>query len=765
MAELTFLKDLAVVMVVSAVTTLAFRKLRQPLILGYIIAGLIVGPFTFPVRLVEDVSSLRTLAELGVVFLLFSVGLDFNLRRLREVGAGILVAGVLEVLLMIGLGFQAGRALGWGTADALFLGAVLSIASTMIFAKLLLDLELSGEPFARLVFGILIVEDIVAVVLLAILGGFATQGLEIGGLLELSVKLGLFLSVSVTLGLVVIPALTNLVLRENDEILVVTVLGVLFAMAIFAAVLGFSVALGAFITGALVSEAQNVGRIRARIAPLRDVFTAVFFVSIGMLVNPALFPALWAPIAVAVAVLVLGKPLAVAASAFLAGFPPRDALRAGIGMAQIGEFSFIIAGQGLILGATSGNLFALTIAVAAVALAVNPFLLRRSAGMADAVARAAPAPFVTFVRTYHSAMAPSLASRADARRHGLVIRCFLYAGIIIALAVAANAFSGRAAVSGLGGADPALVEAGTWVAFGLLSLPFLVGFARAAGAVVAPALDVPGPLAEGDSVRRVVRHGIYLFVAILAASVLHIVGAPFVPSRTLLVPLLIGVGLAALLLWESTVRLHNRIEERLADLFGEKAAEDPETHDALLHLVQGVDLWGLGSQALVLGESTEAAGHTLEELNLPGRTGAIVASLERGDLFVANPGPATALASGDRIVLLGDPRQVRKAARLLARGAVEEGAAPRPALEFAEVKIPPGSKVAGSRIDATRIRAEAGVTIAAVRRGVDQFLSPPPSFVLHEHDEILLVGAKDQIEKAARWFDPRFKEGDPLGHP
>ena len=333
MHEVTFLQDLAIVMIVAGLVTVLFHRLKQPVVLGYIIAGVIIGPHTPPFPLIADEETIRTLSELGVILLMFSLGLEFSLRKLREVGATALIAALSAIFLMIWAGYALGSAFGWNSMDSIFLGAILSISSTTIVIKTLEDLGKTKEKFARLIFGILIVEDILAIVMIALLSGFATTGSFTPADLGMTVlKLASFLVTLLLVGLIIVPRLLDYVAKfKSNEMLLVSVLGLCFGVSLLAVKLNYSVALGAFLIGAIIAEARQIHRIEALLEPVRDMFSAVFFVSIGLLINPALIWEHAVPIVIITAVVVVGQAVTCSFGTFVAGNDMRTSLRVGHG--------------------------------------------------------------------------------------------------------------------------------------------------------------------------------------------------------------------------------------------------------------------------------------------------------------------------------------------------------------------------------------------------------------------------------------------------
>jgi len=356
MADLqtAFLLSMAVVIAVAAVIVVLFHRFRQPLILGYLVAGMVAGPFVTSIEVtpaadIEMRDFVELLARLGIILITFSIGLEFSLRQLRKIGITVIAAAALEIAIMIGIGFQLGLAL-WGrdkTLEASLLGAMLSVASTMIIVRSLKESGGLDNEKARLIIGLLVVEDMAAVLILASVSGLVASGqVDPTELFWLVLKMLAFIALAIVAGLAVVPRLVDYVGRQrSNELLVITSLGLAFSMAIFSRWVGFSEAIGAFVMGVIVSESRYVGDVVRRVEPVRDLFGAMFFISVGMLVDPEfftdtgfLFTAL-----IITAVFVISKMLACSLSSFVCGFGARNSLGAGLGMIAIGEFSLMIA--------------------------------------------------------------------------------------------------------------------------------------------------------------------------------------------------------------------------------------------------------------------------------------------------------------------------------------------------------------------------------------------------------------------------------------
>lgn len=389
-----FIQDLAIIMIVAGIMTVLCHRFKQPVVLGYIIAGIIVGPYTPSIVLIHDIPTIRVLAELGVIFLLFSLGLEFDLHQLKKVGLGAFVCAFTEIIFMMWIGYKIGLLLHWSAINALFLGAILAISSTTIIIKTLEELGLKKEKFAQLIFGILILEDVFAIAILALLSGIALSGaLHIEDVFMTTLRLSSFLVISLVVGILCVPKLLSYVNKfKNKEMLLISVLGLCFGYCLLVMKLDYSVALGAFVMGAIIAESKQLSTIEHMIGPLRDMFSAIFFVSVGLLFNPSVFIEYAYPIVLLTLVVIIGKVLVCGLATFAINGQPRTALKVGMGLGQIGEFSFIIAGMGLTLHVTSNFLFPIAVAVSALTTFTTPYLIRYSDPFANWLAQHAPKP-------------------------------------------------------------------------------------------------------------------------------------------------------------------------------------------------------------------------------------------------------------------------------------------------------------------------------------------------------------------------------------
>ena len=666
----TFLQDLAVVMMVAGLVTILFHHFKQPVVLGYIIAGVIIGPHTPPFPLIHDQATINTLSELGIVLLMFTLGLEFSLKKLKQVGVTALIAALLEILLMVWLGYEIGRLFGWGKMDSLFLGAMLSISSTTIIVKALAELGKAKERFSQLIFGILIIEDILAIAMIALLSGIAMTGsLQVAEVGRTFGKLTIFLVSSLVLGLLAVPRLLAYVARfRSHEMLLVTVLGLCFGVSLLAVKLGYSVALGAFLIGAVIAESREVHRVAHVIEPVRDMFSAIFFVAIGLLIDPRLLVQYWLPIAVITAAVVAGKVLTCACGTFVGGNDLRTSLRVGMGLAQIGEFSFIIAALGLSLKVTSDFLYPIAVAVSAITTLLTPYLIQSADRLVGVFDRTAPASVVNLLDLYTewvgrlgrrpSSMASKL-TKKWALQMGL--NAVLIAGVFIAVA-----FIGEHPPTVLKslGLSEAWLNSLLWLGAMVLSLPMFIATSRK--------LEALGLLVAEMRISESLAGQHTLLIRTLVAQVVPIVGTVILGlfvlllSSTLLTTVrvfLVLMGLVALMAWlmrRSFTRVYSKAQVAINEVFEQTPPPAHEPPTALTARFRDADL-----KTVQIREGGQAAGKRIRELQLRTRCGATIVGIERGGGSQLNPGPDEELRAGDQVLLLGSDEQLTTAEVLL----------------------------------------------------------------------------------------------------
>jgi len=370
--------DLSYILATAAIVAVFFRIIKQPIILGYLLAGLLLGPHVGIMPTVRDVTSISIWAEIGVIFVLFSIGLEFSFKKLANIGSKALTTGLMEVHLMLGLGFILGKIFGWSAVNAIFLGGILSISSTAVVIKSFEELNIKGKDFAPLFVGVLIVEDVFAVLLMVVLPTISiTKSLSGLDLIMSISKLIFFITLCFIIGLLIVPWFLKKVRNSlSDELTLILCLGLCFVMVLIAAETGFSPALGAFVMGSILADTKEGRKVEHRVKPIKELFSAIFFVSVGMLIDPMFMLNNWSIIAIVCIVTILGKITGNILGSLLAGTRLETAIGTGFSLAQIGEFSFIIATLGISLGIIDKGLYSIAVAVSVVTTFITPILIK-----------------------------------------------------------------------------------------------------------------------------------------------------------------------------------------------------------------------------------------------------------------------------------------------------------------------------------------------------------------------------------------------------
>ncbi|HET7631501.1 MAG TPA: cation:proton antiporter [Gemmatimonadaceae bacterium] len=669
----TFFRDLAIVFSVAAATTLLFQWLKQPLVFGYLLAGMIVGP-NLLVPLSAHDATVRDLSELGVILLMFAIGLEFRLRRVMATASSSGMAALTETSIMFVLGYVAAQAMGWSTVECLFAGAMLVCSSTTIVTRAFATRASDGKT-PSLVLGILIVEDLIAIILIAGLTTVAAgQEMSLGEIGITAARLITFLVALITLGALIVPRAVRAAARSGSgEVLLVVSVGACFAASLAALGMGYSVALGAFIGGSLCAESGQSERIIHLVEPVRDLFVAVFFVSVGMLLDPRVLVAHWPAVLLFTGLVIGGKVLGVTAGAFFTGNGLRPSIEAGMSLTQIGEFSFIVAGIGTAAGVIRPELYAIIVAVSALTTFTTPWFIKAARPAAIAIERRLPRGVQVMAALYASWF-ESLAERdrtsgGRARIRRLVRRLALD-GIfltVVIVGVATDSTPVAGAITRAWG-WPHSAAIGLVMAVGLvLAVPILAQLLRAARrlAFVLSVRALPAPTWQrsllADAPRRALL-GILQAVVLLAVLLpVAAVTQPFVPhAAPIILPLIAVVALTAGA-WRTagglTAYVRSGGELIIAALEPRRAAGASPT--ALEQALEDVadELSGLGDLRLATVEGAgPVAGRTLAEVNLRAVTGASAIVILPGDgsrAPIAAPAATTRLYAGDLLVLAG----------------------------------------------------------------------------------------------------------------
>lgn len=659
MTSSRILVELVIVLGSAALVTGVFQALRLPVVLGYVLAGLVIGPHV-PVPLVADAELVHVLSQLGVILLVFTIGLELPLKAIARVGIPGALTAVLEVGLVVAVATLVARAVGFDPASAVFAGACLGISSTMLVAKAFGELGWKGG-FTEVVFSILVFEDLIAVILLAVVPAVASgAGLDAGALAALLGRLLGLLALMLVGGLLIVPrALRWIAAHARSETLLIASLLVCFGMSAVADRAGYSVALGAFIAGVLIAESGHGHAVTKLVENFRDVFTMVFFVSVGMSIEPAALAHEGLRIAVFAAVVVLFKPVGVALGVFLAGHGVHPAIRAGLSLAQIGEFSFVIAG---VVG--SPRLLAIAVGVSCATTLVSPLLIRNSERIASWLAGRLPRRVALFVSFYESWLGRlRQGDTSPWRRHRRTVAVLaLDAAMLVAIMIAGSTLGVRALDDlGLTGAVRTVVRVAVT---GVAAAPFAISMirrvallARRLAAEVIPAGDA---VDLGRAPRRVLAVTFELAIALVIIVPIVALIEPFLPGS--FVVLLVAAFVLVLAMRRSIADFEGHVRagsELILELLSRPQGDQQLAQVAAI-------LPGFGGTAMHrIPDGAAAVGRSLAQLDLRARTGATVLAIGRAGHGMASPPPGEPLQAGDLLALAGSDEAIAAAKQLL----------------------------------------------------------------------------------------------------
>lgn len=662
MSEGAFFRDLALLMSVAGLSAALFSRLGWPKVIGYILAGALMSEHTLGVSLFRDPQSISTVGQLGVVFLMFSMGLSFSAKEMKKIRAVALPAAVLDTVVMIWLGYTVGtRVFGWSAVESAFLGVAMCDSATTLLAKVIDEMGWGNRPFAKYVLGTSLCEDIICVGAIAVVTGFATGGGMSASAFAGSLGwLAVFFLAVLVFGMVLVPRLLlSVSSRKDDEALVLTLLGVCFLVSFLAYHFNFSLALGAFLVGIIGSTSDVRERLAALVDPLKSMFAATFFVSIGLLVDPS---ALWASktaILVVSLVVVVGKLFNITFASLLAGVDVRTSVQNGFALAQIGEFAFMVAIlYAGIVNDTSIPMFQIAIGASLLTTLMNPWMIRLSGPAGDLAERLVPERFRVFLDAYRAWLAKigaSEGSPAFRRLKFAAIRLGVYAVLMFAVASACTLLY-RIDYAGLS----EFFERHDQIFFFCLAnlfcvamLPLWTGSARPLADSVTELLCGEGTARWQSAIQPLVRFVAFAAVFVLFLAEWGAIAVSIAPAKG---PSL-WIGIAVIVLvgafgWRRMVKAGHRASKRLHEALTAEERREGLKRTMTVTIPEGT------ISEVVIPATSPAIGGTVVTLNVRAKTGASVVSVVRGGKTTRNIGPEWEFRAGDRIVALGDHKQI-----------------------------------------------------------------------------------------------------------
>jgi CPA2 family monovalent cation:H+ antiporter-2 len=735
----SLISDLALILVLGAVATVIFKMLKQPVVLGYIVAGFLASPHFALLPSVAGEANIEFWAQIGIIVLLFSLGLEFSFKKLIDVGGSAIITALIIVLGMMSLGFVVGKFLGYGLVNSIFLGGMISMSSTTIILKALTDLNMRHRRFVPMTFAVLIVEDLFAVVMMVILSSIALNNSVKGeDMIKSILMLSFFLIMWFTVGIFMIPTLFKKFKQYiNDEQMLIIAMGLCFAMVLFSINSGFSAALGAFVMGSILAGTIEAERIERLISPVKDLFGAVFFISVGMMVNPDVMVHHWSVIGLLAIVVIVGMIIFGTFGMIATGQPLKLALESGFSLTQIGEFSFIIATLGTDLGVLDKSIYPIIVAVSVITTFTTPFFIKQAIPCYNALVKILPKSWTRLLNGYSQNVTESETDETVKLWKSIVtryiVRVVIYSVIIITLIIISRTYLMPLLLSWLGGgalgritcALVTLVGVGPFIA-SIIILPVKPTELKALSETRSMASDVPIVVMTIVSIVlsvgfvAIILQGVYTSgVAVMAAILLVIIG--IIVIKRLPGPLRHRI---------------NQIEKRFINNINERENRRTGRENNLvsdLHLAY-----------MNVGHDCPFVGDRLRNLDLRSRYGVNIVNIERAGRVYPVPSGDMRIFPGDVLGVIGTEDQIQRLLPLV-EAQLSHGEIPEHDERFIHFAITAKSPLVGVRLEKARLREDYGALLVAVQRGENDYISPTPDLIFMPEDILWIVGAPKRL--------------------
>lgn len=758
MEGIDLIQDLAIVLLAAGLVGTLCRRLGLSVIVGYLVAGVVIGPYTPPFSFVRDVERIQTLSQIGLVFLMFAIGLGLSLTKMGRLGLPTLLTTGLGAFFMLVLTQLLGAALGWSEAQALFVAAMFMVSSSAVIAKIVDELNLSHERPGQQALGVTVLEDIVAVVMLTILGAHAREGAG-GTVSAVLTGMSAFVVLLVGGGLLMVPRLLRrLEARADPELQTITVAGLLFLLSLTAAKAGYSLALGAFLLGAIVAEIPQKAAVERAFGGMRDLFSSVFFVSIGMMIDVKLVLAVWPTIVGLTVFVIVGRALATGLALMLCGTRPEDARRAGLLLTPLGEFTFIIAQLGVAAAVLPETYYPVAVGVSILTVLIVPVINRKADGLLRVADRLEPRWLRRTLEAYHGWLVHVQGQPTKSKAWQLIRGRVVQTGVEVLFVTGLMLFSPLLVDlmrehAGSFGLRPRTVALICWSVIGVLALVPLFAVWRnlaAIAMILAETLGRDTRLTAAALQRLLtalltVVMGMWIH-AILPTDELGVWGWVVIGVAAAVV---VGVFSHKLIYWHS--EWQSSVREVLAD--------DPRVvAQAAAEAVRGKrreDLrqWNVLLDDVVVPDGAAYAGQSLAELAIPTKFGCAVLEIERNGHVITAVRPELRVYAGDKLLLMGRKEELAAAAGFLQRARKEAGDATE---EFhgsvLETFTVPEAMGAGRSLAELKVAQLTGTRIVGIERGGRRIIAPSGAERLEAGDSVLVVGTLAEIGNFRRWL-------------
>jgi len=744
--ELNLVKDLALILIAAGIFTIISKALKQPLILGYIVAGFIVGPH-LGLFGITSAESVEQWSEIGIIFLLFALGLEFSFKKLLKVGSSALITAGCVCVGMFVTGNIVGHALGWTHMEGIFLGGLMSMSSTTIIIKAFTDLGLKNKSYATLVFGTLVVEDLIAVVLMVLLTTIATANQFAGGEMLMGLaKLLFFLILWFLVGIYVIPSFLKWARKYlNDEILLLVAIGLCFGMVSLAVYAGFSAALGAFVMGSILSETIEGEHISKLVVNIKDLFGAIFFVSVGMMVDPAVIAAHWLPILILTIVTVIGMTIFGSLGALVSGRGLNTAVHTGFSLAQLGEFSFIIAGLGVSLGVMRGFIYPVIIAVSVITTFTTPYMIKAATPVCNFLYKKLPVKLLAKLDPTPDSGSTSAEEQSlwASLLKSYFLRVLLYSVILLAIFLGSKMYLDKLLVRLLPDATDALRNAVSLAVTLVVMAPFLYGLAVNGHDIKHAAVQL---MKEKDSNKWPILALVFLRIFIAIAFVIATILLHYQLSYWSLL-LIVLAGVAFFIVARRSVHQFDALESRFITNLNQKEEYERMRTPIASGVRSKMKGHDVAAESVTISPNSEYAGKKLKDIPFRQKYGINIAKVIRGSKRILIPSPEEHIYPYDEVLAIGTNEEVKRF--------VEEMNAEDEQMRISyetddfvldTFELQKGCYLDGKMLKDTNMRQHGCMVVGVERNGLS-LMSPKPDFVFEAGDFVWLAGERVECEK------------------
>ena len=718
--------DLGLILMTAGIAVLLFKKLKQPLVLGYLIAGFLAGNNFDFFPTIRDTKSVEVWAEIGIIFLLFSLGLEFSFKKLIKVGGTASITAITQISFMIFLGYFVGQLLDWSKMDSLFLGVILSISSTTIILKSFDELGIKVQRFVGNVIGALIVQDIIAILLMVLLSTIAvSENFSGGELIQSILKLVFFLVLWFLSGIFIIPTVLKKAKHLlTDEMLLIISIALCLLMVILAANVGFSPALGAFIMGSIIAETTQAEHIEHLVKPVKDLFGAVFFVSVGMLIDPHTLVEHAIPVLILSLVTIFGQSISSTIGCLLSGQPLKESVQTGMSLSQIGEFSFIIATLGITLQVTSSFLYPIVVAVSAMTTFSTPYMIKFSGPFSDFLSRKLPRKWLKRIERYSaSTQAIKTVNNWKTVINAYLTQVVIHSIIIVAVILLSSRFI-----------LPLVKEYPFGAAIGaLITLVFLAPFLWALSLRRVAVAEVSILLEERKS--RGPMAMLFLFRILIAIVYIGFLLNIFFSPKTALLAFVVAIILYFLFQKRLNHQYHKIENHFLSNLNDREISKAKRSRSDL-------SPWDGHMAVFDIAAESNIAGETLKKLQLREQLGINIASIKRGEITIHIPDANERIFPGDEVFVIGNDAQVQEFKKYLDQHEIEATPEVRePDIVLRQIELK-NHEFIGKSIKESKLREKTKGLVVGIEKRGQRFMNPESNILLEKDDILWIVGDK-----------------------